>query len=129
MCGLTVRVLTVCSVFRSVTVCSILLNTSRCGYSVTVLIVACSGVYACGRAYAIYCDSMTNTLTYERIRAQYRRNLAGLQSLLTKAEQSGRKVNGYTVDQLRDSVRDYERLSTASDDALRQHFVTLKGNR
>ena len=59
MCGLTVRVLTVCSVFRSVTVCSILLNTSRCGYSVTVLIVACSGVYVCGRAYAICYGMMT----------------------------------------------------------------------
>ena len=36
-------------------------NTLRCGYSVTAVFVACSVVYVCGKAYAIYCDSMTNT--------------------------------------------------------------------
>ncbi len=49
--------------------------------------------------------------TPEQLRAQYARNLIGLRRLLAKAEATGRKVNGYTVDQLRDLVARFERLA------------------
>ncbi len=39
--------------------------------------------------------------TPEQVRAQFARNSAGLSGMATKAEQSGRKVNGYEAHELR----------------------------
>ena len=59
--------------------------------------------------------------TPEQLRTQYRRNLVGLSVLLTKAERTGRKVNGFTVDQLRAMVAQFTELSTATDAQIRDH--------
>lgn len=49
--------------------------------------------------------------TPEQIQAGYARNAAGLRRMLARAEATGRKVGGYTADELRASVADYERLA------------------
>lgn len=49
-----------------------------------------------------------------RLEEQYAKNAIGLRRLQTKAERLGRKVNGYTADQLRAKADEYERLSHAS---------------
>ncbi len=44
--------------------------------------------------------------TPEQVRAQFARNAEGLAKMLARAESTGRKVNGYTADQLRQMVAD-----------------------
>lgn len=39
--------------------------------------------------------------TVEQVRAQHARNADALAGMLAKAESTGRKVNGYTADELR----------------------------
>ena len=56
------------------------------------------------------------------IRAQYAKNAAGLRKMLAKAEATGRKVNGFTAEVLRDRVATYERLSNATDAELAAHL-------
>ncbi len=46
--------------------------------------------------------------TAEQMRAQYIRNIAQLRSMLAKAESTGRKVNGYTADQLRERIQAFQ---------------------
>lgn len=58
-------------------------------------------------------------MTYDAIRAQYRRNLASLRAILAKAEAvAPRKYRGATVEEHREHVATFERLSTASDSDL-----------
>jgi hypothetical protein len=49
--------------------------------------------------------------TPEQMRAQYAKNANGLRFLLAKAERTGKKVNGYTADQLRAHIEKFERLA------------------
>jgi hypothetical protein len=58
----------------------------------------------------------------DNIRRQYAKNAIGLQKLHAKAVQSGKKVNGYTAEQLRVLVADYEHLSVSSDAELAAHL-------
>lgn len=48
----------------------------------------------------------------EQLRRQYAKNVVGLKAMLARAERTGRKVNGFTADQLRDRVREFERRAT-----------------
>ena len=67
----------------------------------------------------------TDGLTYTQgLRRQYQRNAAGLRSMLSRAEATGRKVNGYTVEQLRAHVAEYERIAKLDDAALAEHVST-----
>lgn len=59
----------------------------------------------------------------DNIRNLYAKNAVGLRAMLTKAEQTGRKVNGFTADFLREKVAIYTALSAASDMELRAHFA------
>jgi hypothetical protein len=61
--------------------------------------------------------------TPDQLRAGYSRNAVGLRSLLTKAERTGRKVNGFTADYLRCKVAEYEALSHADDETIRAHVA------
>jgi hypothetical protein len=47
-------------------------------------------------------------VTEDRICAQFALNAASLRTMLAKAERTGRKVNGYTADRLRELVADTE---------------------
>jgi hypothetical protein len=47
----------------------------------------------------------------EQMKNQYRANLVGLKKMLAKAEQTDKKVNGYTIDQLRVIVIKYTELA------------------
>jgi hypothetical protein len=60
--------------------------------------------------------------TPDQLRAGYARNANGLRGMLAKAERTGRKVNGFTAEYLRDRVAEYLRLSTATDDEIRAHI-------
>ena len=69
---------------------------------------------------------MTKTqtpFTGNQLRAGYTRNLAQLRVMLEKAERTGKKVNGFTADQLRERVAEFQRLSVASDADLRAHLT------
>jgi hypothetical protein len=59
--------------------------------------------------------------TPDQLRAGFARNAKGLAGLLAKAERTGRKVNGFTADYLREKVAEYEALSRASDEDVRVH--------
>lgn len=59
--------------------------------------------------------------TPDQLRAGYARNVLSLQTLLAKAERTGRKVNGFTADYLRAKVAEYTALSRASDPDLLAH--------
>ena len=50
-----------------------------------------------------------NQFTPEQIRAQYARCIPGLMAMLAKAERTGKKVNGYTADQLKMHISDFRR--------------------
>ena len=60
--------------------------------------------------------------TPDQLRAGFTRNAAGLAKMLAKAETTGRKVGGYTAEQLRERVAEFARLSTASDEVIREHI-------
>lgn len=62
------------------------------------------------------------TPTLDQFRAGYVRNARGLRSMLAKAESTGRKYHGYTAEQLRASVTEYERISTLTDADLLAHL-------
>lgn len=49
--------------------------------------------------------------TLDQLRAQYARNADVLRQMLVVAERTGRPYRGYTADQLRAKVAQYERLS------------------
>ncbi len=57
----------------------------------------------------------------EQLRAGYARNAIGLRLLLARAERTGRKVNGFTADALRERVAEYKRLSVATDGEILAH--------
>jgi hypothetical protein len=59
--------------------------------------------------------------TPDQLRAGFARNADGLRRMLAKAERTGKKVNGFTADYLRDRVAEYTRLSRATDDEIRAH--------
>lgn len=62
-------------------------------------------------------------LTLDQIRAGYARNAKGsLRKMLLKAEQTGRAVNGFSADYLRNRIALYATLSRASDAELRAHL-------
>lgn len=61
--------------------------------------------------------------TPDQLRAGYARNANSLRGMLAKAEKTGRKVNGFTADYLRDRVNEYKRLSRATDDEIRAHIA------
>lgn len=58
----------------------------------------------------------------DNIRRQYAKNAAGLRRMHAKAVASGKKVNGYTADQLADMSADYARYSEMNDAALAEHL-------
>ena len=59
---------------------------------------------------------MTNL---DATRRQYAKNAVGLRQMLAKAQAvAPRKVNGYTVAELAESVALYDRLAAADDTAL-----------
>lgn len=45
------------------------------------------------------------------IQAQYAKNAAGLERMLAKAEVTGKKVGGYTAEELRGMIADYRALA------------------
>lgn len=49
--------------------------------------------------------------TTEQLKAQYRKNLEGLKKMLEKAKATGKKVNGYTEQQLSEIVSQFESLA------------------
>ena len=49
--------------------------------------------------------------TPDQLRACYARNVTSLRAMLAKAEETGRTVNGYSAEQLRQNVALYEALS------------------
>ena len=49
--------------------------------------------------------------TDEQIKRQYKSNLEGLTKMLNKAILTGKKVNGYTTDQLSAMVEQYTELA------------------
>lgn len=49
--------------------------------------------------------------TVEQLRAHFQNNLNILQEMLDKAESTGKKVNGYTIKDLRDMVSDHKILA------------------
>lgn len=71
---------------------------------------------------------MAQTIDYSNagytgtLQAAYARNAAGLRTLLDRAEKTGRKVNGYTAEELRHSVAECERLSTLDQPAMLAHL-------
>lgn len=54
--------------------------------------------------------------------AQYRRNVSGFERMLAVAEQRGRPVNGYTAEQLRGLIAQYQRLTNADPVELAAHL-------
>ena len=57
-------------------------------------------------------DFENKHLDQKEMKAQYRANLKGLQRMLVKAEQTGKKVNGYTIIELERLVNDYTELAS-----------------
>jgi hypothetical protein len=49
--------------------------------------------------------------TIERVRAQYLANAAQMRAMAEKAERTGRKVNGYTAEQLNARADEFERIA------------------
>lgn len=54
-------------------------------------------------------------VTVEQIRAGHARNLPQLQAMLAKAEKTGRKVNGYTAEQLRERVAECAKRAASTN--------------
>lgn len=52
-----------------------------------------------------------NQFTPQQIKNQYRSNYSGLVKMRDKALLTGKKVNGYTLDQLNNMVAKYKELS------------------
>jgi len=52
--------------------------------------------------------------TVEQLRAHFQKNLVILQEMLDKAEATGKKVNGYSADKLRDMISDHEKLASGN---------------
>jgi hypothetical protein len=50
-------------------------------------------------------------VSVERIRQQYRDNADGLGKMAAKAENTGKKVNGYTAAQLREHEAEFRRIA------------------
>jgi hypothetical protein len=72
------------------------------------------------------CEQMATFFTQftpDQLRAGYARNAEGLRGMLARSERTGRKVNGFTAEYLRDRVVEYVRLSTATDDEIRAHIT------
>lgn len=59
--------------------------------------------------------------TPDQLRAGYARNAKSLAQMRDKALKTGRNVNGFTADYLRDKTAEYEALSHASDEDIRAH--------
>lgn len=57
----------------------------------------------------------------QQLRDGYARNVIGIRAMLVKAEETGRKVNGFTADYLREKVAVYERLASAPDADILAH--------
>ncbi len=72
---------------------------------------------------------MTNTNRYQLFRSQYARGAKGLESMLSKATRTGKRVGGYTADQLTVLVADYHRLATLSDADMRAHLCQFAEGR
>ena len=49
--------------------------------------------------------------TPEQVRAMHAKNAEGLRAMLAKAEKTGKKVNGYTAEQLRRHVAETDILA------------------
>lgn len=67
----------------------------------------------------------SNGNLYTFMRQQYARNAQGLQQMLTKAEQTRRKVNGYTAEQLRAKVEEYRGYAVLDDAGMEAHLQTI----
>ena len=50
-------------------------------------------------------------ITVERLKAQYLANAKGLERMYEKALKTGKKVGGYTADQLKNKVAEYYKLA------------------
>ena len=50
-------------------------------------------------------------VSIEAIKAQYAANAQGLEKMYNKAVETGKKVNGYTADQLKEKVEEYKKLA------------------
>lgn len=69
------------------------------------------------------------TTDYAAIRNLYTKNAAGLRGLLAKAERAPqRKVNGYTIDQLRETLARYERFATLPDAEMETHLAACRAS-
>lgn len=55
--------------------------------------------------------SFWDQFTQEQLKAQYKANADGLKKMLDKAKLTGKKVNGYTQDQLQEHYEKYLELS------------------
>ncbi len=60
--------------------------------------------------------------TCDQLRAGYLRNTHSLALMLRQAEQTSRKVNGFSADVLRERVSAFDALSHASDAELCEHL-------
>lgn len=77
--------------------------------------------------YSLDMDKTTSPLTTDQLRAQYAENALQLRRMLRTAETvAPKKYRGYTVEQLRDKVATFTRLSTASDADLLAHLAETK---
>lgn len=60
----------------------------------------------------------------DQLRAGYARNAAYLKKMADKATATGKKVNGYTADDLHGKAAAFAALSVASDTDIRAHIST-----
>ena len=57
----------------------------------------------------------------DQLRAQFTKNAASLSGMASKAERTGKTVNGFRAEYLRAKATEYERLSRATDAEVRAH--------
>lgn len=69
---------------------------------------------------------MNNPQRAKLFRQQYARGAKGLAGMLAKAEASGKKVGGFTAQQLREMTANFRRFSRLSDEAMHQHLVECR---
>lgn len=59
-------------------------------------------------------------------RWQYARSAAQLREMEQSARRSGRKINGYTADELGNRAMNFERFAAYSDAELAKHFQRIR---
>lgn len=60
---------------------------------------------------------------FDALRRQFVKNAESMAEMLAKAESIGRKVGGFSADELRAKLADYRRFSAYSDAEMSAHLV------